>query len=406
MGTLLFALSMFLAEPAPAVALKVLAIVGVVFAVIVVIKLLYFGVFILLHPHALGSFAALALLLCLLLMALGVRIRVPQPMAGVPNANLQVNLPNQIPAIHRLPEIPRPPEVPPLRVISAQRVEIAQAENPTAAAAAPSTEKPQPSDSAAAKHSDTASASNQSDPPKWIHDSLPHRESDSWIYIVHLDDTTSPADRYEWLDQSMLADANDYIDRHLYPDQDLSKIVNLNAKYLYDNCLRELYPASGLADAGKEVFARLEFDRKFREEVDRRVHQNIQEEHFRWFSGCVLAGLGLIGGVYTYLRLVPPRQPLLANQPSQSANVEYRSPGPSIWQQMRLYPIRFAATSILGGGLGARLAIYMARSEQKTLGVFGNGSMVFLAAALGAVFFAMLFKSLIGPTTTNRDSKT
>jgi hypothetical protein len=399
MGTLLFALSMFLAEPAPAVALKVLTIVGVIFAVIVVVKLLHFGVFFLLHPHALGSFAALALLLCLLLMALGVHVRVPQPMAGAPNANLQINLPNQIPAIPAPPEIARPLE------IRAERVEIAQAENPPAASA-PTTGKPQPAESAAATHSDSASTSGQSSPPKWIHESLPHREGDSWIYIVHLDETTSPADRYEWLDQSMLADASDYIDKHLYPDQDVSKTANFNAKYLYDNCLRELYPASGLADAGKEVFARLEFDRKFREEVDRRFRQSIQEEHFRWFSGCVLAGLGLIGSVYTYLRLVPPRQPSLANQPPQSADLEVRSSGLSIRQQIRLHPVRFAATTAFGGGLGACISLYVVRSGQPQFGVFGAAYLAILAAALGAVFFAMLFKALIGPATTNRDSKT
>src|ERR1700690_1311428 len=96
MGLSMFALSMLLAGFTSA---KILAVIGVIFAVVVVIKLLHFGVFILLHPHALGSFAALALLLFLLLMALGVHVRVPQPMAGVPNANLQINLPNQIPAI-------------------------------------------------------------------------------------------------------------------------------------------------------------------------------------------------------------------------------------------------------------------------------------------------------------------
>ena len=326
-------------------------------------------------------------------------------MAAAPNANFPFNQPNQIPAIPRLPEIVRLPDILRPAEIPAQRVEIAQEEKPSVALAA-ANEKPQPADSAAAKHSDTASTSGQSGPPKWIHDSLPHREGDSWIYIVHLDDTTSPADRYEWLDQSMLADASDYIDRHLYPDQDVSKTVNLNAKYLYDNCLRELYPASGLADAGKEVFARLEFDRKFREEVDHRVHQNIQEEHFRWFSGWVLAGLGLMGGVYTYLKLVPPRQPSMADQPPQSANVEYRSSGPSIWQQIHLHPVRFAATGALGGGLGACIAIYVVRSGQQHFGVFGVAFLALLAAALGAVFFAMLFKALIGPATTNHDSKT
>ncbi len=114
---------------------------------------------------------------------------------------------------------------------------------------------------------DTASNHDSKSPPAWI-DQPPHREGDSYFVVVKLDADTSLTERDEWLDQRMLVAARDYIDERLFPGEDVSKIVKISAKNLYDNCLREIYPASGLTEAGKEVYARLEFDRRFREEVE------------------------------------------------------------------------------------------------------------------------------------------
>jgi hypothetical protein len=158
-----------------------------------------------------------------------------------------------------------------------------------------------------AERSTAAVAENSSkrdpnSPPGWINQPA-HREGDAYVVVVKLDADTNPAERDEWLDQRMLVAAKDYIDERLYPGEDVSKVVKLNAKYLYDHCLRELYPASGMSDAGKEVFARLEFDRNFREEVDRRYRQIVEQDHLRWLGGISLVGLAALTGLYSYLRV-------------------------------------------------------------------------------------------------------
>src|SRR5262249_5577211 len=129
----------------------------------------------------------------------------------------------------------------------------------------------------------------------------------AWIYVVHLSAQTDPALRDELLDEEMVVCAQQCIDEHLYPDENVSKIVKINPNFLYDNCLREIYPTSGLSEAGKDVYARLEFGKTFREEIDRDYRQIMAQSHINILSGIVVAGLVSLGGLYSYLRSTTPK---------------------------------------------------------------------------------------------------
>jgi hypothetical protein len=261
-----------------------LVVVGAILSVVVLIKLLHLSVFILFHPHALGMFTALTVLLFMFFAFLWMHVRVPVPMIGVPNPNANFRFGVQgIPIAHR--------------VAVAGKAELpARAEKPSAAATR-ETESVQSNESTPATHAEVRTTNS----PKWI-SQPPHREGDSYVVVVRLDADTSPAERDEWLDQRMLVAANDYIDKYLYPGQDVSKIVKFNPKYLYDNCLKEVYPSSGLSDSGREVFARLEFDKRFREDVDRRYQEIIGLDRLRSFGSVALVGLAALSGLYVYLR--------------------------------------------------------------------------------------------------------
>lgn len=278
----------------------VAVILCVVLLVVILLKLLHLGVFILLHPHALSMLAVFALIA--FLFAGFVKLQAPPP----PQAAVKIgNGPNAMAAVagQNKAVVQNAPWA------AKADADVKPAEMPEQVAANPTPKK----------NSEAASGNHTTDPktpPEWTKNLIPHREGDSYVVVLRLDPETSGAERDEWLDQRMLVAAKDYIEERLYPGQDVSKISQIDPRYLYDNCLKEIYPLSGMADVGKEAFVRIEFDRRFRAEVDRRYRENLEIERLRSFSGIAVTGLTVLGGFYLYLRAT-----------AKNAVIEKKKPG-------------------------------------------------------------------------------
>ena len=58
----------------------------------------------------------------------------------------------------------------------------------------------------------------------------------------------------------------------------------------------------------KELFAQLEFDRAFRDEVNRRYHEFISAERLQQTGGIVAAAFAVLGGLYLFLRTTARKQ--------------------------------------------------------------------------------------------------
>jgi hypothetical protein len=147
----------------------------------------------------------------------------------------------------------------------------------------------------------TSTDSSSGTPPAWAH-RPPHKDGDFYIMVVHLDADTNPAVRDDLLDEKMLVTANQYIDEHLYPDENVSKVVHLTGDYVHSKCRKATYPEDDYLTAGQEVFARLEFGRDFRDEIDRRYRAFLSAGHLQQLSEISLVALVLMGGLYAYLR--------------------------------------------------------------------------------------------------------
>jgi hypothetical protein len=284
---------------------KVLAMVAMIFCVVLVVvillKLLHLGVFILLHPHALGMLGVFALIA--FLFAGFVKLQAPPPAAAV----VVGNGPNGIVAV------------------AGQNKAVVQ-NAPWAAKADADVKPAEMSEELAGnptpkKTSEAASANHATDakgPPEWTNQP-PHRQGDSYVVVLRLDPETSGTERDEWLDQRMIVAAKDYIDERLYQGQDVSKIAKFDTQYLYSNCVKEIYPSSGLSDVGKEAFVRMEFDRKFRAEVDRRYRASLEVDRLRSFSGIAVAGLTVLSGLYLYLRTTVKKGVIDKKKPAVAA---------------------------------------------------------------------------------------
>jgi hypothetical protein len=66
--------------------------------------------------------------------------------------------------------------------------------------------------------------------------------------------------------------------------------------------VREYFPPQGSAVSGKHQYVKLEFDKKFQKEVDRQYREYLSSERLSQLAAISLAGLALLGGLYTYLR--------------------------------------------------------------------------------------------------------
>lgn len=278
----------------------VAVILCVVLLVVILLKLLHLGVFILLHPHALGMLGVFALIA--FLFAGFVKLQAPQQ----PGAAVKIgNGPNAVGIAWQ-----ENPSVQKLLATAKANADVKPAETSEEVAANPTPKKSNETNHA---------ASDAKGPPEWTKNLVPHREGASYVVVLRLDPETSGTERDEWLDQRMIVAAKDYIDERLYPGQDVSKIAKFDARYLYDNCLKEIYPLSGMADVGKEAFVRMEFDRKFNTEVDRRYRESLGVERLRSFSGIAVAGLTVLSGLYLYLRTTAKKGVIEKKKPEVAA---------------------------------------------------------------------------------------
>jgi len=121
---------------------------------------------------------------------------------------------------------------------------------------------------------------------------------------VHLDAAdNNPAVRDEMLAAKMVLAADQVIDEQLYPGEGRSKIVNIDAEYLRAHCKGLTYPVSDTASMGKEFYVQLVFDKKFRDEVERRYSQIVGWDHLQQLGDMAAISLAMLGGVYIYLRM-------------------------------------------------------------------------------------------------------
>jgi hypothetical protein len=282
---------------------KVFSAVAVIFCVVllvaIVVKLLHLGVFILLHPHALGMLGVFALIA--FLFAGFLKFNAPPPGAAV----VIGNDPNGIVAVAGQNKAV---------VQNAPWVAKADGDVKPAEASEEIAANPTPKKNSETNHA----AADAKSPPEWT-TQPPHRQGDSYVVVLRLDPETSGTERDEWLDQRMLVAAKDYIDERLYQGQNVSKIAKFDPQYLYSNCVKEIYPSSGLADAGKAAFVRMEFDRKFRAEVDRRYRESLEVERLRSFSGIAVTGLTVLSGLYLYLRATGKKAAIEKKKPGVAA---------------------------------------------------------------------------------------
>jgi hypothetical protein len=71
-----------------------------------------------------------------------------------------------------------------------------------------------------------------------------------------------------------------------------------------------------VSSSNDETSVRLEFNQRFRDEVEHRYKQFISLDRMSQLGICALAGVSLLGGLYTYLRSTQPRNPP-ATKPAQ-----------------------------------------------------------------------------------------
>jgi hypothetical protein len=277
-----------------------LIIVGI-FLVVILIKSLHLAIFALFHPHALGLFAFVAVLLLAFVGLFAVRSQRSAPFAvqappvpGVNSPNIVVATPNNVfmDNVHGQMMVANAP----------------QAEERNAASTHQGKKTNEPLTDAGDRSSGMEPTStDESDsaknvPPKWTN-KRSYKQEDSQLYVVHLsaEDTTSSG-RDGLLDAQMLLAAQQYIDEKLYPGEEVSKIIHLDANYLHDNCVKHTFPSGDNMVIGKDYYAQLEFGKDFRAEVDRRYRQIVSWSHLQQLGNLSIAGLAILGGLYIYLR--------------------------------------------------------------------------------------------------------
>ncbi|HTQ40264.1 MAG TPA: hypothetical protein VMJ32_14660 [Pirellulales bacterium] len=296
MNMFLFASPMLLAQQPGIV--KLMLIIGAVLLAVFVFKLCCFTIHLLFHPHGLGLFAVFIVLLLMLWGFVGVqshsKVEQPGPVAVMNPPNIVVNPPNQVfidnfrgPTIAANAQKTTPRD-------AAVSHPSENTNDPLAAA-----DHPSEAESKATKNAD----SNSNTPPDWISQS-PRRHGEDWIYVVHLDAAdNNPAVRDEMLAAKMVLAADQVIDEQLYPGEGRSKIVNIDAEYLRAHCKGLTYPVSDTASMGKEFYVQLVFDKKFRDEVERRYSQIVGWDHLQQLGDMAAISLAMLGGVYIYLRM-------------------------------------------------------------------------------------------------------
>lgn len=153
--------------------------------------------------------------------------------------------------------------------------------------------------------------SNDANTPAWVNEP-PHWKDNSgrtFVIVVRSGLVTDPNLLEEQLDLKMVARTNQYIDEQLLRRSGAADIVSFDADYLREHCVQQRFPTAGMTAGTKELFAQLEFDRQFRDEVNRRYNQFISQDRLEQTGGVVAAAFAALGGLYLFLRTTARKQP-------------------------------------------------------------------------------------------------
>ena len=150
------------------------------------------------------------------------------------------------------------------------------------------------------KQSETA----KTDLPAWVEEPPHWKDAGgrTFVIVVRSGLVTDPNLLEEQLDNKMVARTNQYIDEQVLRRTGASDVVGFDADYLREHCVRQRYPTDGKTAGSRELFAQLEFDRQFRDEVNRRYTQFLGQERLQQTGGVAAAAFAVLGGLYLFLR--------------------------------------------------------------------------------------------------------
>ncbi len=150
--------------------------------------------------------------------------------------------------------------------------------------------------------------------PDWMNEP-PSKHGDVYVVSVESGVYADPSIRDQMLEAKMVAAANRYIDELMYRQGGVADVVTLDADYL-QNFVRE----HSISPAKDEIFVQLEFNKRFRDEVDRRYKSFLSLGRLEQLGGIAAGAIVLLGGLYCYLRATQPRTPSTpANSSAEAA---------------------------------------------------------------------------------------
>jgi hypothetical protein len=251
------------------------------------------------HPHALGvGSAILAVVLGLVLLGFFIvptqqmqTPATPQPTPDVPGIVVHTN-PQRYQKDLRITGQHSP------TTVDSPSIPVESAAN-----AQPETDTKTADD---AKESDTA----KTDLPAWVNEPPHWKDAGgrTFVIVVRSGLVTDPNLLEEQLDNKMVARTNQYIDEQVLRRTGASDVAGFDADYLREHCVRQRYPTDGKTAGARELFAQLEFDRQFRDEVNSRYNQFLSQQRLQQTGGVAAAAFAVLGGLYLFLRTTKPKQ--------------------------------------------------------------------------------------------------
>lgn len=148
--------------------------------------------------------------------------------------------------------------------------------------------------------------------PDWMNQP-PATQGDTYVVAVASGVYSDSSVREQMLDAKLAAAANRYIDDILYRQGGVSDIVSLDPEYL-----QSFVRARTVSPENNETYVKLEFNQRFRDEVDRRYKQFLSLGRL-WQLGIAASGAFVVlGGAYLYLRLTQPARPVANSVPASA----------------------------------------------------------------------------------------
>lgn len=234
-------------------------------------------------------------------------------------------------------------------------------EKPLASSTKPAEAKTDSEKSGADKPAAEATAAEDS-LPSWIKDTKPAKDGNFYV-VVRSGKDPEPSIRELMLDTRMVSAANNVIDNQMFREPGMAEIVNIEPSYLRDHCIDKQYPLPDDVKSGDEIYVRLRFDGKFRGEVNRRYHEILSSQRLSQLGATTLAGLAILGMLYSYLRFAPQGPQIGGGQGSMGAEtVSRQSIYLSFQSYVRAHPWRLVLGGAIGGGAGAFIASLIVRS--------------------------------------------